>query len=262
MASLETYGPWALIVGGSEGIGSAYADILAEQGFNLVITGNLAEPVEAVLADLKRKYPVASLGVVHDLTLPDPLTPVSKITDDLQIGLLIYNAGSVPPTPDFLEAPLDDALRALRLNGIGQTIFAHHYGKKMKSRGRGGIILTGSNACVTGLGGLVCYAAAKAYTQIFAEGLWVELKRYGVDVLALLPGATRTPFLGRIGAPIDDPEFPAAYPGDVAAEALANLGKGPTYFASGSDEILTAIAGKTRAEAVEIATGRLNWLEL
>lgn len=258
MGFLEKYGPWALVVGGSEGVGAAFAAQLAEAGFNLVLTGHerlgLEQTASAIVDDTGAKVRT----VTHDLCVDDPLEPVRRATDDREIGLMIYTVGSVVPAPSFVDAPLELGLRATRLNALGQTSFAHHFGGRMKRRGRGGMILIGSNGGICGIGGLACYAAAKAYTQIFAEGLWAELKPYGVDVLCAVLGPTRTPFLGRLGVPIDDPDFAGAWPADTAAAALANLGNGPVVYPGGSDDVVKATAGMSRAEAVEWATGRVR----
>jgi len=252
--SLEKHGPWALIVGGSEGVGAAFADILAGQGFNLVLTSYLKEPLDEVVADLKARYAVDIRALVHDLLTDDPLGPARKLTDGLEVGLLVYTAGSIVPGPSFVESPVEHGLKSIKLNCIGHTVYSHHYGRSMKERGRGGIILVGSNAGVSGLAGLTCYAAAKAYSRVFAEGLWAELKPHGVDVLGLHPGPIRSPFMARLGVDVDDPNLGAANPQDIASEGIAQLGEGPTHFACGSDYILTQIEGKSRAEAVEIAS--------
>ena len=73
-----------------------------------------------------------------------------------------------------------------------QTL-AHHFGRKMASRGKGGIVLMGSLAGNGGSPTVVPYAGAKAFSQIFAEDLWWELKQRGVDVLHVVVGSTATP---------------------------------------------------------------------
>ncbi|OYU34793.1 SDR family NAD(P)-dependent oxidoreductase [Novosphingobium sp. PASSN1] len=258
MTLVEKYGPWALVVGGSEGVGAAFAAQLAQAGFHLVLSGHespsLVQTASAIVEDTGAKVRT----VTHDLCIDDPLQPIRRATDDLEIGLLIYTVGSVVPAPSFVDAPLELGLRAMRLNALGQTSFAHHFGGRMKSRGRGGIIMIGSNGGICGIGGLACYAAAKAYTQIFAEGLWAELKPFGVDVLCAVLGPTRTPFLGRLGVPIDDPAFAGAWPADTAAVALESLGNGPVVYPGGSDDVVQATAGLSRADAVQWATERVR----
>jgi len=258
MALLEKYGPWALIVGGSEGVGAAFAAQLGAAGFNLVLTGHERHALEHVAASVSQTGSTQVRTVTHDLCEEDPVEAVRAATDDVEIGLMIYTVGSVSPSPSFVDAPLEQGLRATRLNAMGQTSFAHHFGSAMKRRGRGGVIMIGSNAGTCGIGGLACYAAAKAYTQIFAEGLWVELKPFGVDVLCAVLGPTRTPFMARLGVPIDDPAFVGAWPADTAATTLENLANGPVVYPGGSDDVLHAVADLSRSEAVHMATERVR----
>ena len=71
----------------------------------------------------------------------------------------------------------------------------------------------------------------KAFGRIFAEGLWVELRDQGVDVLELVLGVTRTPAMERVGLNLDVPGFEAADPEDVAREGLDQLAHGPVWRA-------------------------------
>ena len=250
---LEKYGPWALIVGGSEGIGVSFANRVAQQGVNLVLTGYFPESVESTARQIRSDHGVEVREVTHDLTIGDPLAPVTPLTEDLEIGLMIYTAGSVAPVP-FLDDTAEHVLKPMRLNAQGQTAYCHHYGQGMRDRGRGGIILVGSNAGVFGIAGMACYAAAKAYTKVLAESLWLELKPLGIDVLGLILGPTRTPFIERLGAPVDDPAFAAAYPDDVAEAGLAELGREPVHFMDNAGPIIEELSKLDRKQAIEEMT--------
>jgi short-subunit dehydrogenase len=249
----EKLGQWALIVGGSEGVGACFARRLAGLGFNLVITGYFGDGVAATAGNLRDEFGVEVREVTHDLVQGDPLVPVTPVTDDIDVGLLIYTAGSVAPVP-FLDDTLDHALKSMRLNCHGQTAFCHHYGRLMRKRGGGGMIIVGSNAGEFGIAGLASYAAAKAYTKVLAESLWLELKPDHIDVLGLILGATRTPFIERLGAPIDDPAFNGAWPDDVAAAGLEYLGERPTYTMPNASGIIEELSVLDRAEAIERMT--------
>jgi short-subunit dehydrogenase len=94
----------------------------------------------------------------------------------------------------------------------------------MAGRGRGGIVLMGSLAGVAGSPSVITYSGAKAYSQIFSEGLWWELQQHGVDVLHVVVGMTNTPAMARLGIEYgeegDDPSV-------VARLALESLADGP-----------------------------------
>jgi short-subunit dehydrogenase len=225
MIDAAKYGPWAVIAGGSEGIGPCLAEELAQAGISSVLLARKPEPLEAAAADIRARHGVEIRTLSLDLTAPDMLDRLRAVTDDLDVGLLVYNAGASIRTGPFIEWDLDDALQVIRLNVVGQTMLAHHFGRRMASRGRGGIVLMGSLAGVAGSPSVVTYSGAKAYSQIFSEGLWWELKQHGVDVLHVVVGQTDTPAMARLG--IVYPEGQSVGPEAVARYSLANIANGP-----------------------------------
>jgi short-subunit dehydrogenase len=102
----------------------------------------------------------------------------------------------------------------------------HHFGHLMVRRGRGGIVLVGSNAAWAGTAGLAMYGASKAFQLVMAESLWAEFRPHGVDVLSMVLGATDTPAFRRMldGRPLQG----AADSDEVAHEMLDSLASGPT----------------------------------
>lgn len=254
------YGPWAVIVGGSEGVGASFARKLAKQGLNLVLLarkpGPLAELAKSIRGEASVEVRTASL----DVTAPGLLEEVRRLTDDLDVGLLIYNAGSVVPRP-FLDAPLEDALHAMQLNPLGQVTLCHHFGRRLRDRGRGGIVLVGSLSGCAGAASTVVYSGAKAFTQRFGEGLWAALRPAGVDVLALVIGATRTPFMERAGLPLDHPDMPASDPDDIAQLGLDQIANGPVCVPThleGSFQMLSSLPRRAAAEAMTAAADSFN----
>ena len=194
------YGPWALIAGGSEGVGESFARQLAAEGINLVLVARKTGPLETLALSIRQQNGVSVRTVSADLTALDVLDQLRAVTDDLEVGLLIYNAGAVSGFSAFLDQSAEANLKISRLNAITPTILAHHYGGQMRSRGRGGIILVGSMAGYAGGPGEICYSAGKAYSRILSEGLWYELKPHGVHVLGLTLGLTRYAGDGSVGA--------------------------------------------------------------
>jgi uncharacterized protein len=224
---LAKYGPWALIVGGSEGVGAAFARMLAADGFKLALVARKPEPLEELAAELRAGG--AEVRVLSaDLAKPDALQRVRSITDDVEVGLLIYNAGANSVRGNFVELPEEVTQAVIAVNALGQANFARHYGAAMARRGRGGMILTGSTASYLGSPTVATYCAAKAFCRIFAEGLWAEMKPIGVDVLHLNIGFTATPAMARLGIDISVAEDPAI----VAREGLDNIANGPEWIVS------------------------------
>lgn len=235
MIDRETYGPWAVIAGGSEGVGAAFATELAESGINLVLLARKPVPLEQTAALCRASgVEVRTLGI--DLTAPGAVADVIAETDDIDVGLLIYNAGANTHSEEFLDGDLAEFDKVITLNISTQLALVQHYGTLMRARQRGGIVLVGSLAGYLGSARHTIYGGVKAFGRIFAEGLWLELRDHNVHVLELVLGVTRTPAMERVGLDFDTPGMKVSEPGDVAREGLANLANGPVHIAGGNAE--------------------------
>lgn len=222
---VEKYGPWVVIAGGSEGLGAAFADQLSDAGLGVVLLGRKPETLEEVAAQLRAKgAPVRTLSV--DLSADDVVDRVRAVTDDLDVGLLIYNAGANSYGAEFVEGDLARFQLVMDVNIKGRLALCQHFGKRMKDRGRGGLLLVGSMAGYRGSPWNALYNAAKAFTRVFAEGLWYELKDHGVDVVEYVVGGIRTPAMERRGMKMGPG---VSEPADVAREGLAHLADGPVW---------------------------------
>lgn len=224
---LAKYGPWALVVGGSEGVGAEFARQLAADGFKLVLVARKLEPLEVLADELRGKGAEVRVKSV-DLMKPDALDQARTVTDDIDVGLLVYNAGANDTRGDFIDLPRSVPDGVIAINVLGQTEFARHYGASMYARGRGGIILTGSLGGYVGSATLAAYSASKAFSRVFTEALWAESQPRGVDVLHLNIGFTATPAMARLGMPVDLAE-PCE---NVAREGLENIANGPVWIVS------------------------------
>ncbi|RZI87138.1 MAG: SDR family NAD(P)-dependent oxidoreductase [Microbacterium sp.] len=249
MTDRETYGPWALIAGGSEGLGAEFATQLAADGFNLVLLARKPVPLEET-ATACRALGVEVRPLAVDLTDPRAVAKVTAETDDIEVGLLIYNAGANTHSEEFLDGDLDAFGEVVTLNVTTLMALVHHYGNAMRSRGRGGIILVGSMASYMGSTHHTVYGGVKAFSRIFAESLWLELREHGVHVVELVLGVTRTPAMARVGLDFEVPGMKVAEPADVAREGLANLANGPVHIAAGNDEYLSMRTHPDRAKVV------------
>ena len=251
------YGPWAFIAGGSEGVGESFARRLAGAGINLVLAARRPEPLQALADDLRNRHGVEVRTVAVDLCAADLAAQVKAATDGLEVGLLIYNAGSgnpignvdpERPIGDFLDRPISDTRSMISLNIAGLTELARHFGGPMRERRRGGIIIVGSTACHAGTAHTLVYSAVKSFQFAFAEGLWYELRPYNVQVLGLILGAVRTPNVERTGMDMAT-YHGAAEPEDVVTEAFEHLGAGPVHHAGGTGEFAQQMRAMPRDEA-------------
>jgi short-subunit dehydrogenase len=246
---LEKYGPWGLVIGGSEGIGSAFARKLAERGLNLVLVARKPGPLEET-AEKIRELGVEVRTLSADISKPrEALAAVRQITDGLEIGFMLYMAGANLTRGVFPDVDLELARKVVAMNVDGQMEFTHHFAGPMKARGKGGIVLVGSLAGNVGSPMIAHYSAAKAFSRIFSEAIWFELKPFGVDVLHLNINFTATPAMVRLGYDVSTAEDPEA----VAEEGIQHIADGPVWVVGGEanqDEALRRTAHMPRSEAV------------
>jgi short-subunit dehydrogenase len=235
------YGPWALVAGGSLGMGAEYSRQLAARGLNVFLVAEAPEPLESLARALAAEHGVATRALVADLAAPDVGARLDDATRELEIGLLVYNAAHSVVGP-FADVPLADKLKMLDVNCRGPLLLAHQFGLRLIARGRGGMILVSSLSGFQGQAMVGTYAATKAFDLVLAESLWDEFGPHGVDVLAFCPGATRTPnFLASKPRPTGLLSAPLMEPAAVVAEALAALGRGPTAIAGRSNRLFGAL---------------------
>jgi len=219
----QTYGPYALVAGGSYGLGAAFAEAIARRGVNLVILARNEDQLTATAERLIAEYRVDVIPIVADMADFDAVKArLGQLT--ASIGLLVYDAAYAPigRFEDVTEEQLD---RATAVNVRAPLLLTKLLSAPMIERGRGGIVLMSSLAGAQGSPNIAAYAATKAFNTILAEGLWKELKPSGVDVVACVAGAILTP--GYRAAEGTRPA-PGSLTAAVVAERTLNaLGKGP-----------------------------------
>ncbi|MBT2267955.1 SDR family NAD(P)-dependent oxidoreductase [Rhodococcus erythropolis] len=253
MIDLTKYGPWAFVVGGSEGVGAAFADELARAGINLVLLARKTGPLEETAAKA-RTFGVEVRTLSIDLLAVDSVDQIRRATTGLDIGMMIFNAGANTYGHEFVTGDLEACRDVITLNVDRQLELTQLFGAPMRDRGRGGIILVGSLAGFVGSEGMSIYSAAKAFSRIFAEGLWLELGEHGVDVVELILGVTRTPAMERAGLNFDLPGLNASDPQHVAREGLEHLTDGPIWVVESNYELAVQRVGFPRAEIVRSAS--------
>lgn len=232
------YGPWAVITGASSGIGAEFARQLAGFGVQPVLLARRRERLEQLSAELTQRHGVACRVVVADLAQPDFLMSVAEQTADLDIGLLVNNAG-FSVTGDLVETDLARQLSLVDVNCRATLALAHHFGRILRRRRRGGLVFTSSIVGFHPTPLWANYAASKAYVLHLAEAMAHELEPYGVDVLAVAPGTTRTEFdhvagiANRLAVMDVEP---------VVSRALTHLGRRTTFVPGLRNKLVPATA--------------------
>lgn len=187
----EKYGPYALVAGGSDGLGLAFAETIASKGLNLILIARNKERLDQSADSLHQKYNIEVIAITADMA---DYENVKKLVDATQvsIGLLIYNA-AYAPIGLFNDTSEEQLALAAEVNVKTPLLLAKHLSQAMITRKHGGIVLMSSLAGGQGSPKLATYAATKSFNAILAEGLWKELKPQGVDVIGCCAGAILTP---------------------------------------------------------------------
>jgi short-subunit dehydrogenase len=192
------FGPWALITGASSGIGREFARQIAGSGINLVLVARRESSLKEVGAECAQNFGIQHRVVVTDLSEDGFIEKIAAATDDLDLGLVVSNAGT-PIPGKFLKGDRDAMVTGLRLNTVAHLDIAHYFGQRLARRGKGGLLLVGAMGSQKGVPFMANDSAAKAYVQALAQALHVEFKPLGLYVTLLAPGPTQTPTLAVLG---------------------------------------------------------------
>lgn len=227
---IAQYGPVALVTGASSGIGKSFAELLAAQGFDLVLVARRVQRLDELATQLQKQYGVNVKVCQIDLTDTSAAQQILDATSSLDIGLVISNAG-FGFKGAYANGDPKVMAEMLMVNCNTTMLLAHGFAARLQQRGKGGMILTSSVEGLIGCPYSTAYAASKAFVKSLGEGLWAELLSENIHVLTLCPGATDTE------APRSQGIDPATLkniqsPEDVARLALENIQNGPTYIPS------------------------------
>src|SRR6266699_1278013 len=98
----QQFGPWALITGASSGIGREFARQIAAWGINIVLVARREALLKQAGAEFSKRYGVEHRVVVLDVSQEDFIGQLASATNDLDIGLVVSNAGTGNPS-EFLQ---------------------------------------------------------------------------------------------------------------------------------------------------------------
>jgi short-subunit dehydrogenase len=186
----------ALITGGSAGIGVAFAEVFAANGFDLVLTARREDRLRSVASALETSYGVRVNVRPADLAQPDaPARLVDALEKDgIAVDVLVNNAGYGVPGA-FGRTDWRRQADFLQVLVVSVAELTYRLLPGMLERGYGRIV---NVASLVGLlpaaGGHTLYAASKAFVIRFSESLAHEVAGHGVHVTAVCPGFTYSEF--------------------------------------------------------------------
>jgi uncharacterized protein len=242
----QTSRPLAVVTGASAGIGYELAKLCASNGFDLVVAAD--EPLEDAAAHFRQ------LGAAVDTIETDlaTLNGVDELVNGIggrNVDALLANAGHGLGQA-FLDQDFDEARHVIDTNITGTIYLIHQIGRRMRDRGQGRILITGSIAGYMPGAFQAVYNGTKAFIDSFSFALRNELKDTGVTVTCLMPGATETEFFARAGLTdtkvgTDEKDDPA----DVAKDGFDAMMSGDADVVSGwKNKIQTTVANVTPNE--------------
>jgi uncharacterized protein len=247
----KRFGPWALVTGASSGIGKEFARQIAGSGINVVLVARREDLLKEVGVEISKRYGVEHRVVVLDVSREDFIRQLAPATADLDIGLVVSNAGTGNPG-EFLKLDRQLHQATLRVSTMAHLDITHHFGARLAKRKRGGLILAGAMGAENGIPCMANDGAAKAYVHSLGEALHYEFKPLGVYVTVLAAGFTNTAVLEKFGL---DPKTMPMKPMSVeqcVSEGLSGLLKNRSKIVPGRlNRILNAFVPASLARKIE-----------
>lgn len=191
---------YALITGASSGIGEGFGRALARRGRSLILVARSADKLEALARVLRAAHSVDVVVLPSDLSVRGAPAALAKQLAErgLQVDLLINNAG-FGARGLFWDLSLDRQLQMIRLNVAALVDLTYLQLPPMVAARRGTILNVSSTAGFQPMPYTAVYGATKAFVTSFSEALREELREFGVKVVTLCPGGTRTNFFQASG---------------------------------------------------------------
>jgi short-subunit dehydrogenase len=219
------YGNWVLITGATSGIGKELALKFGEAGFNLVLTGRRVTLLDELCTYLFDHYQVEAISAPGDLSKKEGVLSLIRNMDHLPIGIAVLNAGYAT-SGAFTKSDIESQVNMLDVNCEALLRLTHYFAQKMTAAKQGAIVLMSSMLAFQGAPNAAHYAATKAYVQSLGEGLALELKPKGVDVLCAAPGPVESGFAERADMQMGK----SMKPEDVGVPIIRAIGKKTTVL--------------------------------
>ena len=231
----------ALITGASSGIGYSMADILAKEGWDLVIVGRSMGTLAEMRGRLSSENGVTVTVVEADLSSDGSSQKVFDAVAEAGITVdYLINCAGIGDFGLFIESDLKRQEDMIHINDLALVSMTGLFVPDMVARGHGKVLNVSSVAAFQPGPLMSVYYASKAFVQSFTEALAEELKGTGVTASALCPGPTDTGFMATAGATGKNlfKKSACASPEKVAAYGLKKAMKGKVIILPGSLKLL------------------------
>lgn len=194
----------ALVTGGCSGIGRALAERLAARGHPLVLVSERPDALDVAAAEIHARHHVAVHAIAMDLARPEAAAELHAAVTarGLAVDILVNNAGFFL-FGETVDADPGRAAAMLQLHVVTPSLLCTRFGRDMRARGRGHILIVASISAWRDFPGINYYGSSKKYLRGFARALRCELAVHGVNVTCLAPGATATALYSATAVPVE-----------------------------------------------------------
>jgi len=251
---------WALITGGTHGIGEELAKCAGRDGFNLVIVGRDQDKLSKIAAtwpdefSAQNKTKIQIIGISIDLNDPSSAQQIyDQVTSKhIQIDLLMNNAGQAVFGHFANETKIEDEIQLIQVNVLSFMQITKLFLRDMVARKQGRILHTSSLAAETPIPKQAVYSGTKGFIAVWSIALQNELQDTGVSLSILYPGTTDTEIFERMGAENTKlyNETPVCDPKDVAKDGYNGVMSGQAKIVSGILTKLLLLGSKVLPDSV------------
>lgn len=248
-----TKNQFALVTGGSMGIGYELAKLLANDGYNLVLAARNEGTLERVANEFRGQYGIEVITISKDLfDYENAFALYEDVTGrGIEIDILVNNAGQ-GEYGEFKDTDIRRELDIIHLNICSVVVLTKLFLQDMLQRGSGRILNLSSIASKVPGPWQSVYHGTKAFIQSFTEAIRSEVKDSGITVTALLPGATATDFFNKAdmneSKVVEDGKL--ANPADVAKDGYEALMSGADMVVSGLKNKVQVAMSKITPDAM------------
>ncbi len=225
----EKYGDWALVTGASSGIGEGFAHYLAGAGINTFIVSDERKELLAVKKEISAGYGTEVVDIAGDLSDERFLHKLVRLVSKKSPGIIVNSAG-YGLMGYFIQHDIEEYQKMLKVDEEAVVFLTHHFCSDFYDNKRPGAIINISSANADFYRGIpfsALYSSSKSMIRNLSEGVYYEMRPFGIDVLNVSPGPTKTSFQEKANT---NTLFFCESPMNVARKSFKCLGKKPSVI--------------------------------
>lgn len=244
----QTTGKLAVITGATSGIGKAFAEYFASQGYNLLLTGRRKNVLLDVALRLEADYAVSIEIAFADLSKSEEISSLIKVVRKRSNIEVLVNCAGYGLDEKFSADEINHQIAMLSVHVYAPLRLTHVVLPAMMQKRRGTIINVSSLAAYLPAPGNAMYTSTKSFLKNFTESLHMDVCNHGIKVQCLCPGFTHSDFHHNLGFPgktLKHGPFRWMEPGEIVSNSIAALNKGQVICIPGFFNKVLAVSALT-----------------